>query len=305
MLLGWRQRQGLVFPYAAPGPAFSKGYKMNPWRNDAALWRRQYETDGYLVVEDAVDEAVLAEMKAQLDRIEDEFGAGTLPAHLARHVHLEKERSSQFIPGRGGDTIGNIMELPLFAPVFRDVIVYPRVLDVLEALFGSSEFAFHNYKCIPKMPGGQVDFRWHRDLPYLQHSTPNLITCMLCLDAMTIDNGATVVCPGSHRVPPESVTMADTDMHPDRVPAERAPVVCPAGSAVLFHVNIVHGGGPNRTEYKRRNVIGIWSGPDTYPITSARYAYQGVMPRSTDPGRRRQIELTFAGLPQPIPPEAR
>ena len=51
-------------------------------------------------------------------------------------------------------------------------------------------------------------FVWHRDLPYLEHSTPNLITAMICLDEMTEANGATVVIPGTHRVSHESVTQA-------------------------------------------------------------------------------------------------
>ena len=77
------------------------------------------------------------------------------------------------------------------------------------------------------------------------------------------------------------------------VPANRVSVTCPAGSAVLFHVNLVHGGGPNLSQSKRRNVIGIWSGPGSYPTTPHRFAYHDVMPRSIDPMRQKQIQMTF------------
>jgi len=267
------------------------------WQIDPAIWRRSYAIDGYLVVENALDAELLAEMKAELERIEQGVKDETLTSDLRRFVTRECDRENLYIEKVESTAICNIMELPLFAPVFRDLIAYPRVLDVLEALFESSEFSFHNYKCIAKMPGGEMAFRWHRDLPYLQHSTPNLITCMLCLDSMTKENGATVVCPGSHRIAHEDVLEGDVDIHPDKVPEEQAIVECPAGSAVLFHVNIVHGGGPNNSQAKRRNVIGIWAGPDTYPTTAARYAYQDVMPRSNDPARRRQIEMTFEKTP--------
>ena len=70
-------------------------------------------------------------------------------------------------------------ELPLFDPIFAELILHEPLLDILEALFESSEFAFHNYKCIIKAPRVSSRFCWHRDLPYLQHSTPNLITAML------------------------------------------------------------------------------------------------------------------------------
>jgi ectoine hydroxylase-related dioxygenase (phytanoyl-CoA dioxygenase family) len=264
------------------------------WVPDAETWRRRYEDTGYLVVENAVDPDLLQKMRDALERIEEGVAADTMPPRLRQNISLERDRTRGRRMGQvESQTISNIMELPLFDPVFRDFIVYDRVLDILEALFQTSEFAFHNYKCICKMPGNQASFQWHRDLPYLRHTSPNLLTCMLCLDPMTEENGATVVCPGSHRIPEDEVRPGDMDMPEEEVPAERVTVTCPAGSAVVFHVNIVHGGGPNRSQTKRRNVIGIWSGPDAFPTIPQRFAYQGVMPRSAEPMRRKQIRMTF------------
>jgi ectoine hydroxylase-related dioxygenase (phytanoyl-CoA dioxygenase family) len=112
---------------------------------------------------------------------------------------------------------------------------------------------------------------------------------------MTQENGATVVCPGSHRIAHTDVKASDVNMQEDEVPDPRVTVECPAGSAVVFHVNIVHGGGPNESESKRRNVIGIWAGPDALPTTANRYAYEFVAPRSQDATRQKQIAMTFGG----------
>lgn len=265
------------------------------WQADVAGWRQRYAETGYLLVENVVDAATLDQLRQGLERIEREVAAGALPERLRRWISLERDRTKGLRAGLvDTDTISNIMELPLFDAVFADFITYPRVLDILEALFETTEFPFHNYKAICKMPGGKAPFQWHRDLPFLQHTTPNLITCMICVDAMTQENGATVVCPGSHRIPYDAVQDSDRDMLEDEVPAHRVTVECPAGSAVLFHVNMVHGGGPNLSQAQRRNVIGIWSGPDAYPITRNRYAYQFVMPRSQDPMRQKQIAMTFS-----------
>lgn len=264
------------------------------WTPDPEGWRRSYEEHGYLVVENAVDPDLLQRMRAALERIERAVAEDTLPPHLRRWVVLERERTSELRSGRiESSAISVIMESPLFDPVFRDLIIYPRVLDILQALFEGTEFSFHNYKCICKMPGGKAAFQWHRDLPYLEHTSPNLITCMLCIDPMTSENGGTVVCPGSHRITHEAARLEDTDMPETEVPENRVTVECSAGSAVLFHVNLIHGGGPNLARTPRRNVIGIWAGPDTHPTTANRYAYEFVMPRSTDPARRRQIRMTF------------
>ena len=267
---------------------------MMEWEPTPDEWRRKYTENGYLVVENVVDAELVRCLQTALERIEAAVAADALPSRLRGLISLERDRTR----GLRGDavetnTISNIMELPLFDPIFRDLILCPRVLDLLEALFGSTEFAFHNYKCICKMPGGQAHFQWHRDLPYLEHTTPNLITCMLCMDAMTEENGATVVCPGTHRIPLEAVKSGDMDIPESEVPQARVTVACPAGSAVLFHVNLIHGGPPNRSDAKRRNVIGIWSGPDTYPTNPNRYVYQSVMPRSTDPMRQKQVRMTF------------
>lgn len=264
------------------------------WQPTPDQWRKDYAETGYLVVENAIDPQTLQEMADALERIEREFKEDTLSPYLKRYISTDRDRvRGHKLNAAGSDQISNIMELPIFDRVFRDIIIYPRVLDVLEAIFESPEFHFHNYKCISKMPHNETPFQWHRDLPYLNHTSPNLLTCMLCIDAMTAENGATVVCPGSHRIAHEDVKPTDVSMQEDEIPDPRVTVECPAGSLVLFHVNIVHGGGPNRSDTKRRNVIGIWAGEDALPINPNRFAYEFVAPRSKEPMRQKQIQLTF------------
>ncbi len=272
-----------------------------------AKWKADYERDGYLVVEDVLDAATLASLRDAIDEITRDPDA--LPAHLRRWVELEREYLGNASQARynelGVDAVGaavrNIMELPLFSPALAELICHEPLLDVLEALFGTPEFHFHNYKCIIKAPQVGSAFRWHRDLPYLRHSSANLITAMLCLDPMTEENGATVVYPGTHRIAEDEQSDPDMEIMQHDLPEDVQPatVKCPAGAAVLFHVNIIHGGGPNRSAVPRRNVIGIWAGPDAWPVTAARYAYGELMPRSRDPQRRRQMRMTFPRLPGP------
>lgn len=268
-------------------------------------WLEDYNRTGYLVVEDVVDKQTLAMLDSELESIRKNLD--TLPEQLRKHVQLERDylRASpdsaeyqDLTEDMLGDAIRNTMELPKFSKNLAEFICYEPLLDVLETVFGSSEFHFHNYKCITKAPRVSSRFRWHRDLPYLQHSTSNLITAMICVDPMTKANGATVVLPGTHRIPDSEVKREDMNIREEDLPkdAEHVTVECPAGSAVLFHVNLIHGGGANRSEMPRRNVIGIWAGPDTYPTTAARYVYQGLYPRSKDAARQKQTQMTFPNL---------
>lgn len=270
-------------------------------KHEPERWAADYARDGYVVVEDCLGPDRLPQMRAGIEEITRD--PDSFPDHLRRWLDFERDyvqghaEYNELEAGAVGNALRNIMELPRFGPEFARLIWHEPLLDVLETLFGSGEFAFHNYKCIVKAARVSSRFCWHRDLPYLQHSGPNLITAMLCLDDMTEENGATVVLPGTHRVPHDAVGPGDTDIPETRLPdGPRVTVCCPAGSAVLFHVNIVHGGGANRSGGPRRNLISIWSGPDTYPITADRYAYQDVMPRSRDAARQRQSRMSREGI---------
>ena len=269
--------------------------------HDPQRWLADYERDGYVVIPDCIDPPTLARLRDALDRIA--AGFAKLPPDLRHHIKFETDflkfqpNMNDLTAEQVGGAIKLIMELPLFDKAFAELILYDPLLDVLQTLFGTSEFAFHNYKAIIKAPRVSSAFVWHRDLPYLQHSSPNLITALLCMDDMTEANGATVVYPGTHRIPHEKVTPADVAIPEDKLPdSPRVTVCCPAGSAVLFHVNIIHGGGPNRSDVPRRNIISIWTGPNTYSGIAHRFAYQDLMPRSQDPHRRKQLKMAFPKL---------
>src|SRR5688500_14971845 len=113
-------------------------------RHTPEKWKDDYERDGYLVVEDCLDAQILQELRTGLDEIAQDLGS--LPPLLRHHVHLEKEYL-QARPGSNdvpeeklGQAIKVIMELPLFDRVFAELICYAPVLDLVQTIFGSTEF---------------------------------------------------------------------------------------------------------------------------------------------------------------------
>jgi ectoine hydroxylase-related dioxygenase (phytanoyl-CoA dioxygenase family) len=270
-------------------------------KNEPQRWTDDYERDGYVVVPDCLDMQSVTRLREAIDKIGKNYK--NLPPSQRVHIQFEADylkhqpETNDLPPEQLAGAIKLIMELPMFDPLFAELICHGPLLDVLQTLFGTGEFAFHNYKAIVKSARVSSAFVWHRDLPYLQHTTPNLITAMLCLDAMSEANGATVVFPGTHRIPHEQVTPGDMHIPENKLPTSpRVTVNCAAGSAVLFHANIIHGGGANRSETPRRNLISIWSGPRSYPGIAHRFAYQGVMPRSKDADRQKQLRMAFPRL---------
>ena len=108
--------------------AVSQHMEHNP-----ARWKADYERDGYLVVENVLDTQTLSTLRAGIERITAD--PDTLPDHLRRHIQFErdyvKKRPDQndHDAAQVGDAVRNIMELPLFDPVFGELIAYEPLLE--------------------------------------------------------------------------------------------------------------------------------------------------------------------------------
>lgn len=86
--------------------------------------------------------------------------------------------------------------------------------------------------------------RPHRDVRHFTAELPLMLNMLVMLDAFSIENGATLVLPGSHR----SQTTPDTATFL----ANAHPIVGAAGSVLLFDSNLVHAAGENRSGARRR-----------------------------------------------------
>lgn len=96
---------------------------------------------------------------------------------------------------------------------------------------------------------------FHRDLPY-QHfvsSRPLAVNALFCLDQFTLDNGATLVVPASHK----SEAFPSNEM----VRAMQAPITAKAGSFIVLDAMLFHSGGINRTGQARRAVNHLYTIP--------------------------------------------
>ena len=105
---------------------------------------------------------------------------------------------------------------------------------------------------------------------------PTLVTVSIALSASDSENGCIQVIPGSHRWPvgewgniARDGAAAMTDRSDVDV-SELRDVPLPAGSAVLFHSNIVHGSGPNRSDRPRHTALYAYFPPHVRYVPSAR-----------------------------------
>src|SRR5262249_3815508 len=254
-------------------------------------WRRAYQDDGFVIVQDLLGSALVSRLRDAMDKVTR--GLETLPPRLKEKIFLERDHvrnnpqwyTGVLAPEECGAAVRQIADFGLFAPAFAELICYQPLLEVLETLFASPEFSFTYMVGRPKaarVGNGISNGSFHRDAPFEDTTSTDTVIALLCLDDMAGDNGATSFIRGSHKVTDEEaadprwreVAAARLDL------GERADVCCPAGSGVFFSSKVLHAAGHNRSDHPRRTILSEWAGPGVLPTSPVRYAYQGLRPRS-------------------------
>lgn len=270
-------------------------------------WTKDYREDGFVVIQDLLDPTTLFTLRDVLERITGNLDG--LPPELKEKIFLERDHVKNnpqwyvgiLTPEECGNSVRQIEDLAVFNTAFAELICYPPLLDVLEALFESPEFSFNYLIGRPKaarVGNGISNGNFHRDTPFEDFTFANTIVVILCLNDMTSENGATAFIRGSHKVSDEEAKKPYwRDVEIDKINLENKVVVrCPAGAGIFFNSKILHAAGHNRSEYPRHTILFEWVGPNVLPISPVRYAYQGLKPRSKDPAFKKQIRMVFPKL---------
>jgi chlorinating enzyme len=164
-----------------------------------------------------------------------------------------------------------------FAPAER-YLLYPRVLDVLQALIGPDVLALQTMLFLnPPGLGGQG---WHQDAYYITTYPETLIGVWVALDRADEANGCLWVTPGSHTEPiypspdrhhlyaeesfddlgqVEHVSSLDEEANTLTRVAKRYPDPIPCvvepGDVIFFHSHLLHRSYPNRTRDRFRRAF--------------------------------------------------
>jgi ectoine hydroxylase-related dioxygenase (phytanoyl-CoA dioxygenase family) len=180
-------------------------------------------TDGYLVLENVIEPALITELRGALDKLE----VDAVPA-------------DNDFEGRHTLRIYNLLAK---GPSWAKVPVHEAVLPVVDSVLGS-ECLISTLSSINIGPG-ETPQRIHADDQLLPLPKPHLPTgynTMWALTDFTEANGATRLVPGSHLAEhgPERGKAYDT------IPAEME-----TGSVLVWHGSLWHGGGANHSTGRR------------------------------------------------------
>lgn len=259
---------------------------------DAAQIER-FRTDGFLLVEDAVDPGQLQAMNRQLGQwIEESRGHATAygelldgrprfdmaPNHSAAQPQLRRVNC----PAEASDA-------------FRAVMADSRVTDAVAELIGPA-VQFHHDKINLKLPGGATEVDLHQDFGFTPHTNADLITALVFLDDVTLENGPLLCDPGSHREGQISLWQDGrfTGTVADAVKARSFPRMASctgrAGSVCLMHTLVLHASGANRSARSRNLYIAVYAAADAAPLAPSPVpsTLQGTIVRGTRPSHVRQ-----------------
>jgi len=184
------------------------------------------DADGYTVIEDAIEPDLVATLRDSIRDLERRLDVRPLGTSAEGHSTLR------------------MYNLLAKDPAFVAMPIHPNVLPIVERLLdrgcllsGMTAMDIGPGEDAQPLHGDDVVMSRHLRRPH----APMMVTSIWALTDFTEANGGTCYVPGSHR-------WSATPASPDR-PAEVdvRSVAMPAGSVLVFHGSLWHGGGANRT----------------------------------------------------------
>ena len=211
---------------------------------------RQYETDGYLVVEHLFDAALV-------DRIRREISAVVASPEAAEQmVQLEPAvASGELSPATPELGVRKLFRMALHNALFRELALHPGMRSIALALLGE-DIKLMQSMLLMKPPHVSTEKVWHQDNAYFRLTPNHVVGFWVACDSADVANGCMHVIPGSHR---EGVSQhaGDGDLYGlVEQPAFDAETVVAIplqpGDALVFHGELHHGTPANRTNTRRR-----------------------------------------------------
>lgn len=230
----------------------------------------QFWRDGYITLENAVTPQELADLRRVFSGwVEESRG------HMDDFGKtLDGRARFDLEPGHSADTpaLRRVQSPEEVSEVFADVMRNARTVDFVADLIGPS-LRFHHGKVNSKLPGTATKVKFHQDFPFQPMTNDDLITALLFVDEVTLENGPLEVVPGTHKGPLYSLWHGGvfTGAVDDEVVAQHKDQIAkctgPAGAVCLMHSSLLHGSAPNLSDRPRTLYITTYYAEDAIELS--------------------------------------
>lgn len=198
----------------------------------------QYESDGYTIFREVVDQPLIAEARNHIDWLLRK-NPGIRPEQL-HHTLMTND------------------------PFWVRLVSDDRLLDIAEAFIGPDIALFASHY-IAKRPHDGQSVLWHQDGVYWPLDPMEAVTLWLAIDRSDTGNGCMRVLPGTHEldlIPEDELERTDDDSNvlgsgitPDELPVETAvDIILEPGDVSVHHPKLIHGSEGNSSDRWRRGL---------------------------------------------------
>ncbi|MGQ0578947.1 MAG: phytanoyl-CoA dioxygenase family protein [Betaproteobacteria bacterium] len=225
-----------------------------------------YHRDGYLVVENVLDTAVVGKILSVI--------AGLVAKARGETTHtdiydLEPTHTPE------NPRVRRIKTPHKLNPLFCDVVKHPKMLAVVKALLGPN-VRLHGSKLNIKAPKYGSPVEWHQDWAFYPHTNDDILAIGVMLDDVELENGPMLAMPGTHRVNKvwdhhldgRFVGAMDPTRTPDLDFSKAVACTGKAGSCSFHHVRLVHGSAQNTSDLPRQLLLYECAAADAWPLVN-------------------------------------
>ncbi|BCX18338.1 MAG: hypothetical protein KatS3mg117_2020 [Geminicoccaceae bacterium] len=249
----------------------------------------RYRRDGFLVVENVLSPAEVAELRAVTDELVEKARAVRTHDEV---YDLEDSHSPE------EPRVRRIKTPHKVHPVFDRVMRHPNILAILQKLVAPA-IRFDTSKLNMKAAGYGAAVEWHQDWAFYPHTNDDLAAVGVFMDDVALENGPLLCIPGTHKGPifdhhdDEGYFCGAMDPARREVDYEAAvPCLGPAGSISIHHARTVHGSAVNTSDRPRRLLLFQYRAADAWPLVPA------LMPKSMEEWNA----LLLCGATDPVAP---
>ena len=224
-----------------------------------------YHTNGYIVVENVISAADIAELRKITDGFVDKS------REVTEHTNV-----FDLEPGHTPEApqLRRLKNPVALHPIYDRMLRHHFILDSVAQLVGPN-IRYDTSKLNMKSAGFGSPVEWHQDFAFAAPVTnDDMLSVGLALDDMTQENGCLLFIPGSHKGPIYDHYQNDVFVGGITAPDFRAdsavPIEVKAGGITIHHTRTLHASAPNSSGRSRRLLLLQYSAADTLsqrPIT--------------------------------------
>ena len=221
---------------------------------------KQYQNDGYLVVEDVLSADEVKNLRLACD------------ARGIKNILEEKEYTIKTV---------HLAEATVLIPSLLELASHPSIVKKIQSLLGDNIQLHHSKLTVKPSTPGAGPIAWHQDFAYLPHTNTDILAVMVMLDDATEENGCMQMVRCSHKHgllnnPGHGLFTDSGEVSFERDPSENkdqwaggsevVSILPKAGGISIHDCLTVHASGVNLSGKPRRGIVFQYRAGDAYQI---------------------------------------